>query len=148
MTTVKAMIARLRVFDVDKEFKIILGRNNHELVKSQQKQMLHGLNSEGKAIGAYKGVIYAEEKYAMNPLAGKGIVDLNLTGDFYNAIFTDITGDSIIFDSSDSKSSGLESKYDVYGKIFGLNAASKKELINNVLLPDLLEATRQKTGMQ
>jgi hypothetical protein len=148
MTTVKAMIERLRAFDVDKEFKIILGQNNQELVKSQQKQMLHGLNSEGKAIGAYKGVVYAEEKYAMNPLAGKGIVDLKLTGDFYNAIFTDITGDSIIFDSSDDKTENLEGRYDKHGKIFGLNAASKKELINQILFPELLSVTRQKTGMK
>ena len=64
-------------------------------IKTQQSQMLLGLNSTGKKIGSYKSKSYAQMKQQKNPSAG-GSVDLYLEGNFSKGIYLYINSDSCL----------------------------------------------------
>lgn len=102
------------------------------LADLNRKQMRQGFNSEGTSIGTYFSESYAIFKQERpGRLADKWEVDLFLEGYFSKGIFAKVEGESILFDSTDSKSVKLENKY---GKtIFGLSQKSISELI-----PDLI----------
>jgi hypothetical protein len=95
--------------------------------------MHKGLNAHGEPLGQYQNEVYAEMKHSMNPLPGFGVPDLRLTGAFYRATSVTVSGQSVITNSSDSKSAELQAKY---GKeIFGLNGVYKREYLNESLGP-------------
>lgn len=82
----------------------------------QRDQLRHGRNSLGDSITPnYKYYLvgeketYADFKNEMNPLAGHGTPDLNLTGSFYASIRFHIEGSIINWEADDPN--GLLSKY-------------------------------------
>lgn len=90
-------------------------------------QMLHGIDSLGDTIGVYQSEKYAEKKYALNPLAGFGIIDLRLEGSFYGGATAKVRGDLIVISSTDEKDPKLEA---AYGKsIWGLTDDNKRKYV-------------------
>lgn len=118
MATIGHLINNLKAVNFNEVIEQAVEITAKDLSRKQQDQMLHGLNAEGDKIGKYKNPRYAEKKYAMNPLAGKGNVDLKLTGAFQKDIVVDAREISVVIDSADVKSAMLQKKY---GKVFGLN---------------------------
>ena len=96
----------------------------------QRDQLLHGIKQDGKRIGKYRNATYAAGKFSQNALAGKGDVDLKLTGDFYRGIFVDVRPDTFVIFSQDEKANDLANRY---GDPFGLTSKGKEKLIKDKL---------------
>lgn len=104
-----------------------LNETSKQWIALNDAQMTAGLTSENKKIGKYRSKEYADYKFQLNPFAGKGNVDLRLTGAFYRAKYVIIQGNKLISGSKDPKNDDLE---DAYGeKIHGLNPANMKRYI-------------------
>ena len=93
-------IDRLVALDFQQIAVECLKSNEPILLDANIDQLKHGKTSKNEQIGKYSNRGYADEKYAMNQLAGRGNVDLILTGAFARGIFVNFTQDSMIFDSS------------------------------------------------
>ena len=111
----------------------IVLENGDVIVELVKTQMMYGnrggVRKEVARLGWYKPnkegepSHYAIEKNKMNSLPGLGIVDLKLTGDFYNAFYFD--NNELEVNSSDSKTEKLTERYGKY--IFKLTPDSIDE---------------------
>jgi len=113
-----------------------------DFIKANIDQLRHGVRSTGKLIGLYKNVEYARMKNQMNPDAGMGNIDLILTHRFSENIFTKIEGDSIMFDSADTKKFLLEQFKWWDENIFGLteqNIDVLAVLVHNLIVDKINE---------
>ena len=90
--------------------KNIIVSDQKTLKEEKISEFEHGLKPDGKRIGQYRDLFYAQIKERMNPLAG-GYVDLLLTRSFSNKMFLIGNNRKFIFDSSDSKTPNLKAKY-------------------------------------
>jgi hypothetical protein len=123
-----------------------LEQTKEQLANLNVEQMHKGLNAQGEPIGQYRNEVYAEMKHSMNPQPGFGVPDLRLTGAFYRATSVSVNSQSIVIDSSDSKSADLQAKY---GKeIFGLNGVYKREYLNESLGPVFRQSITSITGLK
>lgn len=130
-----ATIAKnLRAFQVEERLLAIVRRNQSQLIDLNLLQLDSGLDSQGKLLDPpYQSVNYAEMKLHLNP---KGVVDLKLTGAFWQGFFMKADKFPVTFGSDDIKSSELEAKY---GRdIFGLDKANL-DISKEIILPDLQE---------
>jgi hypothetical protein len=133
MQTIKTLYQKLEALDTDQVIVNSLEQTKEEIANLNVEQMNKGFNSKGEKIGAYRNELYAEEKHRMNPLPGFGVPDLRLTGAFYGGTTVKVSGQTLMIDSSDSKSIELQEKY---GKeIFGLSGVYKREYLNESLGP-------------
>lgn len=132
MRTVEDQLKAARSLDLQFLIESTMIDQTPEYTKLQRDQMLHGLNSEGKAIGEYASEKYADMKYEMNDLAGFGNVDLRLKQDFYNDIIVDVRSDSFIVTSLDSKTTILEKKYGKNVPLFGLASERNQKFVEFV----------------
>jgi hypothetical protein len=108
-------------------------------------QMSEGQDADGAKIGQYRNEEYAAMKFAMNPKAGFGNVDLKLTGAFVGGYYINVEADKIVEGSRDSKSAALEAKY---GHIFGLNTSFRVEYIKKWLRPYFNALITERTGLK
>ena len=76
-------------FDLRLALTEVLLKMEQDVLNANREQMLYGFNADGSMIGRYKSELYAEGKYAMNPRAGFGNVDLRLTGAMFNSLYLD-----------------------------------------------------------
>ena len=88
---------------------------------------------------------YAIEKYAQNPLAGEGNVDLIHEGDFVGGLTLEYNQDNIRPFSTDPKNDDLISRYGA--NIFGLNNQMLSEVNQNSVLPNLQNNIREAVGL-
>ena len=81
-----------------------------EIIKTiQEDQLQLGIDANGQSLPTYKNPKYAELKATMNPNS-QGNWDLSLTGSFYEKMFIELTGEDLVVDSSDEKTSDLIGK--------------------------------------
>lgn len=113
-----------------------------DLIKFQKFQMLLGYKADGNRIGKYKNKAYAAMKFAENPLAGIGYVDLRLTGYFQDDIFVDTRSNSVVLSSMDEKANSLMQKYG--NNIFGLNEPTASEYSTMYLQPEGVNQIKNK----
>lgn len=119
MAVIEQLIKNLEAVDMNDVIEESVEATRDDLARLQKLQLLSGEKSDDTKIGKYRNKNYAAKKYAQNPLAGLGNVDLRLTGDFYSGIIIDPRDRAVIIDSDDPKTDALTKKY---GKnIFGLN---------------------------
>lgn len=142
MTTVAALLKRVDAINVSDQSQFAIDDTREQLVLKQQMQMLHGLNAKGEKIGKYANPEYAAAKFALNPLAGFGNVDLRLTGTFFNDAFVDVRDDVFVITSGNEKTRELEQKYGQ--DIFGLNKDYKKEYVQEDLKPVFFKNVRNR----
>ena len=96
-------IKRLTAIDMQQIAVECLKSSEPFLLDANIDQLERGKTSKNEQIGKYANSGYADEKYAMNQRAGRGNVDLILTGGFYRGIFVNFSGDSMIFDSTQKR---------------------------------------------
>lgn len=103
----------------------ILRTNQNYLVDLNTGQLLKGVDSDFLPIHpAYRSQWYAAYKLSLNPL---GVVDLRLTGAFYDGFFIEADKFPVTFSSHDSKAPLLAEKYG--SAIFGLGQPSKDDMV-------------------
>lgn len=133
--TIDGMIRKFKSVKVKSLLEESVYKTREQLKRLQRLQMLHGRNRLGYKIGVYKNKAYAIKKHIQNPLAGKGFVDLRLTGEFHKAIFADERETYVVLDSADPKTADL---IEMYGEeIFGLNDKYAKEYSAHYLGPQI-----------
>lgn len=98
-----------------------------EISDINTKQLLKGLDSEGKDLGTYKNFAY---KNRFRP------VDLKLTGDFHRSISPDAGKDNFEMKATDFKTEKLKDKYG--DEILGIAKQSISE-VGKIILPDIQE---------
>lgn len=141
MNTIAAIKKRIDSLNISDQSQIAIDETREQLILKQQIQMLHGLDAKGEKIGKYRNPKYAAAKFAMNPLAGEGYVDLRLTKDFFNAQFVDVRTDVFVIESGDEKTDALVKKYGE--DIFGLSKDYKTEYVKEDLTPVFLNNVRK-----
>lgn len=130
---------RLKRFDTEAELLLILKEVSPQMIDLNTGQLFSGVDSNGFLLKPY----YRNDKYAefKKTLNSKGVVDLKLTGDFYDGFFADVSKFPLIFGSNDEKSNELEKRY---GKnIFGLNKRSLNEISKQTIQPEIIIAIRK-----
>lgn len=122
----------------DKEIDRIIVQNEKFVTDLNKQQLFAGETAEGGSTGEYASKSYAKYKSQLNP---NNVVDLFVTGNFYDGFFVRIVQNGFEIDSKDNKRAKLVSKY---GKdIFGLNQESRETLIKEVVLPELTQYWRK-----
>ncbi len=118
---------------VGNEVLSIIRKNDAILIRLNHEQLMQGRTSLGKEVQPpYQSVWYAEFKLTKNPL---GVVDLNLTGAFYNGWFVSADTFPIFLGSADEKTFSLVKKY---GKdIFGEDKDSLEQIRKDIVKPNV-----------
>lgn len=148
MSGINEMIRRLEAMSITDVVGVAMENTQKRLTDAQRNQMLEGLRSDGKKIGKYKSKTYAAKKFAMNPMAGLGNIDLKLTGEFQAAILVDVRpgSQSLVFSSADEKTSMIVS---LLGKeVFGLSTPFAKEYSAYFLKPEVIKLIRKQITRQ
>lgn len=101
------MIRKMEAVNFNEVIQVAVAENVREYESLQRLQMLTGKDSKGNVLGKYKNKKYAEKKFAMNPLAGKGNMDWRLSGDFFKEFFTRLGQNSVMINSSNNKTERL-----------------------------------------
>jgi len=135
-----AMIARrLKSANLEKAVLEIVREHEAQVIDLNLLQLDSGTDNAGKPLDPpYRSAKYADFKLTLNP---KGVVDLKLTGDFWDGFFLSADQYPITFGSADIKAPELEAKY---GKeIFGLDKTSMEALNKGIVLPELRARIRK-----
>jgi len=118
-------LASVTIDEQEQNILRIIRDNQSYLVDLNTGQLLQGVDSDSLPLHpAYRSKSYAEFKLSLNPL---GVVDLKLTGAFYQGFFIDVSRFPLMFDSTDEKAGELKAKYGE--AIFGLDRVSKEDLV-------------------
>jgi hypothetical protein len=91
---------------INKGIREILNKNKTFLKDLNTSQLIDGLDETGAKIGdsePYRSNVYATYKNDLNPLAGIGNPDLNVTGDYWESITAIIKGRVIQMFAKDPK---------------------------------------------
>jgi len=120
----------LTIEQQEKDLLEIVRDHSREIIDLNQSQLLHGQDANGKSLGQYHNEAYAAYKRILNPL---GVVDLKLTGSFYDHMFVRANSWPVTIDSTDSKRDMLI-QGDAYGEdAFGLQEENKSKLAKGPL---------------
>lgn len=114
------------------------------MVELQKAQMLKGIAKDGAPIGKYRSGIYAIQKYKQSQAAGLGQVDLRLSGSFYSGVFLKVNNFQFEFNSHDSKTELLRTKY--RDRFFGIAPQNQGQLIDIIQNPTVA-IIAAKTGL-
>lgn len=115
-----------------------LGLTSKIIIEKNQDQMLNGFRADDSYILPEYTPYTREKKEEKGWDPDK--VTLYDTGDFYNAMFADVSYFDIEIDSTDSKTEDLIEKYGE--KIFGLSDESKEEYRDDAM-PVLIEKIKE-----
>lgn len=142
------MLEKLQRVKLNEEIPAIIQRNSNEAVKLNRKQLYDkGRDVNGQKLVPYQSQTYALEKNRVNPSPGLFTPDLYLTGAFQRGFYAQVKGGTtIIFGSTDMKTSDLERKYT--NKIFGLSNDSKAEFLRLTIMPEIRRYITGITGLQ
>lgn len=136
--TPREMLERFQSLDVDRAIKMTLGLTSKIIIEKNQDQMLNGFRADDSYILPEYTPYTREKKEEKGWDPDK--VTLYDTGDFYNAMFADVSYFDIEIDSTDSKTEDLIEKYGE--KIFGLSDESKEEYRDDAM-PVLIEKIKE-----
>lgn len=145
MATWTNLTENFRRMDIKAAATGALRATSEAMLDRNRRQMIEG-KGRVKNIGRYRSRDYARMKNGMSSAAGFGNVDLRLTGSFQDRMKMSVTGESIVIDSSDSKSSDLVAKYGE--QIFGLNVRNKSEYTEEALAPAFRSIIEKSTGLK
>ena len=138
-------IERLKGIDMQQIAVECLKSNESFLLDANIDQLERGKTSKNEQIGKYANSGYADEKYAMNQRAGRGNVDLILTGGFSRGIFIKYTGDSLLFDSTQKRGDNGPDLLERYGDdVVGVFMTDN---LKNDIQPDFIRLIKQKIAL-
>ncbi len=134
---------RLRQVDFEEETLRLARENDTRYIDLNQEQLFRGVDSNDRLLKPpYASKYYAKLKLSKNPA---GVVDLKLTGAFYNEFFLSAASFPIFLGSADEKTFMLVNKY---GKeIFGLDKKNRGVVAKNVIRPGLTKYFRAITNL-
>lgn len=121
---------------VDNGLLTIIKKNQAEALDLNTGQLFEGRDAKDQSLGGYANPRYAAFKQTLNPA---GVVDLKLTGSFYQGFFANTDQFPVTFGSNDPKSEMLSEKYGQ--DIFGLNQ-NKLETFRQDIKPDVQDLFR------
>lgn len=131
MGKITDMIDRLKRATAPEQEKAILSiidQNKSYVVDLNTSQLFAGKDNQGQLLKPpYKLEKYAEFKKTLNPA---GVVDLRLTGQFYNSFYADASKFPVRVFATDEKTSELGGKYG--SDIFNLTTGSKADLADHL----------------
>lgn len=134
MRSITSLINNLTAVNMQDIVAQSIDATRFDFVKFQKYQMMMGYRANGDRIGKYRNKSYAAMKFAQNPLAGYGWIDLRLEGYFQDDIFIDVRSNSVVISSMDEKTNDLIDRYGP--SIFGLNQPSAEEYAVLYLQPE------------
>lgn len=148
MATIFEMLSKWQQVNVETEIPAIIQRNKEVAAELNRKQLKSGKTSKGDPVQpSYNSTIYALDKNRSNSLPGLGTPDLYLTGAFHRGFYAQVkAGKSIIFGSTDMKSSDLEANYTK--EIFGLTRDNKQLFLSDTIMPELRLYITRITGLK
>lgn len=141
MPTIDHLIRNLESVKMPDVIHDAVVETTDDMKRLQRFQMLTGEAADDTKIGKYRNPVYAKQKFAQNPLAGLGNVDLRLKGDFYREILVDARVNSVVIDSADEKTQALINKYGE--EIFGLNTEFSSEYATQHMGPVASDTIRK-----
>lgn len=144
--TIVSLYEKVQAMNTDVIIEEAIEETAGSITEENKKQMLAGKTASGAVIGEYRNELYAEVKNRMNPLPGFGVPDLKLTGSFQSKMGTNVIGDSIITESTDTKNQKLREKYG--DGIFILGGDFKREYMDLSLRPALKQKIESATGLR
>lgn len=100
----------------------VVEESKNQAIDLNTKQLFEGRDAQGQSLGGYRSQAYADFKRTLNP---RGVVDLKLTGSFYNGFFAKADRFPVMFSSTDEKTGELKEKYG--DEIFGLDQSNLEE---------------------
>lgn len=116
--TIHQMAERFNSLNFDQVVHDSIEATKGTIALFDRENLRFGFKVDGSRIGQYKSAPYAVKKYLQSPLAGRGYIDLYLTGSWSDGISVIVNSKSFSTFSDDSKAATLESRY---GKlIYGL----------------------------
>lgn len=125
--------------------EIVLRDEGRRLFREKKREFDFGYRPNYSKIGRYANPDYAQRKSLLNGLAGRGYVDLQLTGAFVNSLFLiRKSQNSYLFDASNIKKETLVRKYG--DDIMGLNQKTFNDYQKEVVFPKIIEFIRRKMG--
>ena len=115
---------------------------NEDILRDlKEEEYLKGDIYSDETTASYKSPFYADYKHDLNPMAGKGIVDLINYGDFINSfLIRKPKGNKYLFDSTDSKKNKLIGKY---GDIMSLKQQTFEDFQVVIIKPLFVEKLRK-----
>lgn len=145
--TIHTLARRVEAVNVDKITTDSLNETESDRVELNREQMQSGIRSDGSDILPS----YSPTTVFLKRLIGQETrwVTLYSEGDFQARIKSDVTGDSIITESTDWKNEKLKRKYETSrGKLFGLSHDFKVEYISKSLRPVFNGKITNVTGLK
>lgn len=125
--------------------EVVLRDEGRRLFKAKKTEFDFGYRPDYSKIGRYANYDYANRKNLLNGLAGKGFVDLQLTGAFINSFsLVRRSRNSYLFDASNSKKELLVKRYGE--DIMGLNQNTFNDYQKEIVFPKIIEFVRRKMG--
>lgn len=112
MKELEKRIKFLKKWETGLEKKLLtqIQRNSHlaeDLITDDQ-LFSKGIRGDGQSLGEYRSSEYTDLKRQLNPA---GVVDLKLSGDLHESVFTDADRFPVLFDFKDWKRNELFAKY-------------------------------------
>lgn len=142
------LVESVRAIDFDQIMETVYSRKDVEenvIFLNTENQLRKGLNAKGGVLGLYRSFTYSSLKQNVaGRKAGFGVVDLFLTGDYYNTFVEDAKKDHFIIDSNPIKDG--ENLMDKYEDSEGLTDDSLKKhfiFILPIIRNELVEAILQ-----
>jgi len=134
--TISEAFNRVKRLDARTESRIIIELTGDEIILLNQAQLYtQSIDRDGDPLGGYFSQAYEDLKKGLNPQLG-GLVDLNLTGDFYGGFYVSVGDTEFVIGSTDEKSQQLENKYGKW--IFGLTEESRATYIKTIFIKALM----------
>lgn len=145
MTTAAEMLRRWRALDIIQITGEAIEQTEAEAIRLNQAQLfLRSERPDGVKLEPYKSRAYAEKKHARNPAPGLFAPDAYDTGQMFRAMFVEVKGDRVVFDSTSPHATSMEAREN--GKpIFGLTIQSK-ETYKETYMPLVQIRIKELTG--
>jgi hypothetical protein len=145
--TINSLLERVKALDINKVSVDSLNDTSRDRETLNIEQINNGFRADGSPIlPSYTELTIQIKKAKGQPYDR---VTLQDTGDFYRGIKSSVNGNSIITDSTDSKSAKLKKKYETSrGKLFGLGKEAKAEYIDKDLRPTFNGKIEAATGLK
>ena len=146
MATITTILNKVKSLDAGRIAVDALSETSEKRIEANREQMSKGLDNTGGIIGVYASRQYAAFKQALGSQAPYGIVDLKLTKSFQQQIKSSVNGNTIVTDSTDSKSADLQKRYGT--DVFGLSTQYKITYIANDLRPAFNQKIENALGLK
>jgi hypothetical protein len=143
----KNTMSSLQEFDFGQELEKIVTENTTEIEELQQKQLFSGIDRNNNEI-TLEGLGYARKTIEIKQAKGQPTdrITWKDTGEMYGSLRVSVEGTEFIVDSDNFKFDKMIERSGP--ETVGLDEESRIEFAENITLPQIKEALREKTGFE